>query len=121
LHLRFAQLKKWAARIVSQFIQRYGNPRYADSKNQQFAQFFRSHTAAQLLAPTMNTLARKAKGQFLTDEVHRMCLGYVSSCVEMSPTYKVLKPHLEFLFTSLVFPTLCLTNEDIRYVEDKIR
>lgn len=108
------KLKKWAARIVSQFIQRYGNPRYADKKNQQFATYFRSHTAAQLLAPTMNTLALKAKGRFVTDEVHRMCLGYVSSCVEMSPTYKVLKPHLQYIVTSIVFPTLCLTDEDIR-------
>ena len=113
-HYLYLQLKKWAARIVSQFIQRYGNPRYADQANQQFAQFFRSHTAAQLLAPVMNTLASKAKGRFLTDEVHRMCIGYVSSCVEMSPTYKVLKPHLDFIVTGIVFPTLCLTPEDIR-------
>lgn len=110
------KLKKWAARIVSQFIQRYGNPRYADKANQQFAQFFRSHTAAQLLAPVMNTLAHKSKGGFLTDEVHRMCIGYVSSCVEMSPTYKVLKPHMVFIVTEIVFPTLCLTEQDIRYV-----
>ena len=108
------KLKKWAARIASQFIQRYGNPRYADKANQQFAQFFRAHTAAQLLAPVMNTLAHRSKGRFLTDEVHRMCIGYVSSCVEMSPTYKILKPHLEFIVTGIVFPTLCLTDNDIR-------
>ncbi len=107
-------MKKWAARIALHFIQRYGNPKYAAAKPSQFAHFSHSHTAAQLLAPTMNTLARKAKGQYLTDEVHRMCLGYASSCVEISSTYKVLKPHLEFIFTNLVFPTLCLTNEHTR-------
>jgi hypothetical protein len=109
------QLKKWAARISSQFIQRYGNPRYASEENQAFANYFRANTAAQLLAPTMNVLATKARGGFITDEVHRMCIGYVSSCVEMSPTYKVVKPHLHYVITSIVFPTLCLTDEDIRY------
>lgn len=108
------KLKKWAARIASQFIQRYGNPRYADKANQQFASFFRAHTAAQLLAPVMNTLALRSKGRYLTDEVHRMCIGYVTSCVEMSPTYKILKPHLDFIVTGIVFPTLLLTDSDIR-------
>lgn len=112
------KLKKWAARISSQFIQRYGNPRYASEETKQFADYFRSHLAAQLLAPAMNTLAHKAKGCFVTDDVQRMCIGYVTACVEMSPTYKILKPHLEFILVSIVFPTLCLTDEDLRLFND---
>lgn len=49
------------------------------------------------------------------DDVHRLCLAYVASCVEMSITYKVLKPHLDFIIFSVVFPTLCLSPADIRY------
>jgi hypothetical protein len=107
------KLKKWAARVASQFIQRYGNPRYASTEYRQFAEHFRQNTAAQLLAPTMNLLAAKSRGAFVTDEVHRMCVGYVASCVEMSPTYKVLKPHLVFILQGIVFPTLCLTDDDV--------
>lgn len=51
---------------------------------------------------------------FLVDDVHRLCLAYVASCVEMSITYKVLKPHLSFILFSVVFPTLCLSPADIR-------
>lgn len=98
---------------MTHFIQRYGNPRYADAELKQFAEYFRAHTANQLLAPMMNVLARVAKGEYATDDVHRMCLSYVSNCVEMSPTYKVLKPHLDFILFSVVFPTLCLTQEEI--------
>jgi hypothetical protein len=106
-------LKKWAGRIVTHFIQRYGNPRYADADFKQFAEFFRAHTANQLLAPVMNCLARVTKGSYITDDAHRMCISYVASCVEMSPTYKVLKPHLDFILFSVVFPTLCLTQDEI--------
>jgi len=112
------KLKKWATRIISHFIQRYGNPRYASKEYRDFANYFRSNTAVTLLAPVMNILANRAKGSFVTDDVHRMCLGYVNSCVEMSPTYKVLKPHLQFILMSIVFPTLCLTDDDLRLFEN---
>jgi len=61
----------------------------------------------------MNNLAIASKGGFLTDDVHRMCISFVASCVEMSPTYKVLKPHLDFLLFNVIFPTLCLTQDEI--------
>jgi hypothetical protein len=48
------------------------------------------------------------------DDVHRLSLAYVASCVEMSVTYKVLKPHMDFIIFSVIFPTLCLSPEDIR-------
>ena len=107
------QLKKWAGRIITQFIQRYGNPRYAGEEYKQFAEFFRANTASQLLVPVMNCLAVQSRGGFLTNDVHRMCISFVASCVEMSPTYKVLKPHLDFLLFQVVFPTLCLSTEDV--------
>jgi len=113
------KLKKWAGRIASQFIQRYGNPRYANAEYKEFAEFFRNNTAGQLLGPVMNLLAAKSRGSFVTDEVHRMCIGYVASCVEMSPTYKLIKPHLSFVLTGIVFPTLCLTDADLELFNDE--
>ena len=49
------------------------------------------------------------------DDVHRLSLAYVASCVEMSVTYKVIKPHMDFILFSVIFPTLCLSVEDIRF------
>jgi hypothetical protein len=40
------KLKKWAAKIISHFIQRYGNPRYAGSDVEVFANYFKSHIAS---------------------------------------------------------------------------
>mmetsp|Transcript_3899 Transcript_3899/g.4034 ORF Transcript_3899/g.4034 Transcript_3899/m.4034 type:complete len:868 (+) Transcript_3899:3-2606(+) len=107
------KLKKWAAKIISHFIQRYGNPRYAGSDVEVFANYFKSHIASGLLGPVMNSLALKANGVYVSEDVHRFSLAYVASCVEMSVTYKVLKPHMDFILFSVIFPTLCLSLEDI--------
>jgi hypothetical protein len=112
------KLKKWAFRIVTQFIQRYGNPRHADEEYISFATFFREHTAAVLLAPVLNNLGQKAQGVFLTEDVHRMCITYVVSCVEMAPTFKVLKPHMDFLLLNIIFPVLCLDVEDVKLFDE---
>ena len=58
------KLKKWALRIVSHFIQRYGNPRYSTSEHEAFAEYFKSHVAGPLLGPVMNCLALKAQGTY---------------------------------------------------------
>jgi importin-7 len=109
------QLKKWAARIVTHFIQRYGNPRYSGEENKAFSEHFRANTAKLLLEPMVNLLIQKSQGVFVTENVHRMCISYVCNSVEMSPTYKVLKPHMEFLLFGVIFPTLSLSEADIRY------
>ena len=64
----------------------------------------------------VNILIQKSQGVFVTETVHRMCITYVCNSVEMSPTYKVLKPHMEFLLFGVIFPTLSLSQADIRSV-----
>jgi importin-8 len=101
--------KKWSSRIMCQMIQRYGNPRYSGDEYTVFANYFKNTVANILLAPVMNTLLRKSQGVFVTDIVHRMCLTYTANAIEMSPSYKAVKPHLEFLLFSVIFPTLCIS------------
>lgn len=107
------KLKKWAGRTMTLFIQRYGNPRYAGDEYKAFAEYFKSTVAVQLLGPVLKNLSFKVNGGYLTDDVHRMCLSYLSSCVEMSPTYKILKGQLDFIIKAVVFPSLCLSAEEI--------
>ena len=71
-----------------------------------------------LLGPIMNTLASKARGEYLSDEVHRQCLQYMCSAIELSPTYKLMKPHLEVILSNMIFPCLCLTESDIELFTD---
>ena len=61
-------------RIVSHFIQRYGNPRYASAEHEQFAEFFKNNVAGPLLGPVMNCLALKAQGTF---DIRSFCLACI--------------------------------------------
>lgn len=112
------KLKKWTSRIMTHFLQRYGNPRYCNEEDKPFANFFRDNTSIVLLGPAMNNLQMKAHGQFLTDDVHRSCLAYLNNCCEMSPPYKVMKPHLNFILFEAVFPALCLTKDEVELFND---
>ena len=44
--------------------------------------------------------------------------GFVDLAVELAPTYKLLKPHMDFLLYKVCFPCMCLTQEDIEEFEN---
>ena len=92
---------------------RYGNPKYTGADNAAFSEYFKAHTSKQLLVPVMNTLALRSNGSFVTDIVFRNCIAYTSAASEMSPSYKAMKPHLEFILFKVVFPSLCLTDNEV--------
>lgn len=63
----------------------------------------------------MTVLAQHhTEGMFVTEAVHFSCLTYLSSAAEMSPTYKVIKPHLDFVLGQIIFPVLCINVDEIR-------
>lgn len=105
--------KKWASRIITHFITRYGNPKYCAVENQQFSEYFRSTTSVALLGPVMNCLASVTRREYITEEVHRQCLGFMTTAVEMAPTYKLIKAHLAFVMFDVVMPTLSLSEKDV--------
>lgn len=113
------KVKKWAAQIMSRIFSRYGIPSYADdSEAKEFALYFSQTVAPQFLGPVCETLNLRPTGQFCTDRVLHLCLTYVDLAVELASTYKLLKPHLDFLLYQVCFPTMCLTAEDIDCFEN---
>lgn len=112
------KLKKWAFKIMCLFIQRYGNPKVCNEEHVQFAEHFKNNTAKLLLAPVMHMLAQHDKGVFMTDAALRMSLTYVNNCVEMAPTYKLIKPNLDWLLFRVVFKQLCLSDEEMELFND---
>lgn len=112
------KVKKWAVQIMSRLFSRYGIPSYAEDEAKQFAHYFSQNVATQFLGPICETLNLRPSGQFCTDRVVHLCLTYVDLAVELSSTYKLLKPHLEFLLYQVCFPTMTLTQEDIELFEN---
>lgn len=111
--LFFAQMKKWAGRIICHLMQRYGNPRYADEVYKEFSKFFAANYAIQLLSPVFTVLGAKMNGAFISDDVFRSCVTFIANSCEMSVTYKIIKPHLNSILFNVIFPGLCLTSRDV--------
>lgn len=114
----FWKVKKWAIQIVSRLFSRYGMPAYAEDEAKLFAQHFATNIAPLFLQPVMETLNLRATGAFCTDRVVHLCLSYIDLAVELAPTYKILKQHLDFLLYKVCFPTLCLTSDDVELFEN---
>jgi hypothetical protein len=112
------KVKKWASQIMTRLFSRYGIASYAEDEAKDFAAYFSANVAPQFLGPICETLNLRATGQFCTDRVVHLCLTFVDLAVELAPTYKMLKPHLDFLLYQVCFPTVCLSQEDIDLFEN---
>ncbi|KAL9179851.1 hypothetical protein ACHAXT_007821 [Thalassiosira profunda] len=112
------KVKKWAAQIMTRLFSRYGIPNYAEEEVKEFAKYFSQNVAPSFLGPVCETLNLRPSGQFCTDRVVHLCLNFVDLAVELAPTYKLLKPHMDFLLYKVCFPAMCLTSEDIDEFEN---
>mmetsp|Transcript_2586 Transcript_2586/g.5551 ORF Transcript_2586/g.5551 Transcript_2586/m.5551 type:complete len:1070 (-) Transcript_2586:974-4183(-) len=112
------KVKKWAAQIMTRLFSRYGIPNYAEEEVKEFAKYFSTNVAPSFLGPVCETLNLRPSGQFCTDRVVHLCLNFVDLAVELAPTYKLLKPHMDFLLYKVCFPAMCLTEEDIDEFEN---
>ena len=111
-------VKKWASKIMMLFIQRYGNPKHVAAENVPFAKHFREVTSVELLGPVMNTLSVKSQGGYLTPIVIKNCIAYLNSSLEMAPTYKHIKPHMDFVLFQVIYPNLFLAPEEEELLEE---
>ena len=113
------KVKKWSVQIMSRLFSRYGIPSFAEQHQemQEFAKYFSQNVATKMLPPVCETLNLRASGQFCTDRVVHLCLTFVDLAIDLAPTYKMLKPHMDFLLYKVCFPTMCLTPEDIETFE----
>jgi len=109
------KVKKWIMQIICRFFSRYGNPNYTAKEVglDAFAIFYSQQVAPKLLDPVMNTLSLRPSGRFCTDRVVQLALCFLNSAIELSNTYKMIKPHLDFLLFQVVFPALCFKDEDL--------
>jgi hypothetical protein len=112
------KVKKWAAQIMVRLFSRYGVPSFVEKEGEPFAQYFSKHAAPQFLGPVCDILNLRPSGQYCTDRVVHLCLSFVDQAIEFASTYKLLKPHLDFLLYKVCFPTICLTQEDIELYQN---
>ena len=111
------KVKKWASKIIRKMFLRHGLPSSVEKEVKIFANYFSKQVAPQFLGPICETLNLRAEGHFCTNIVMYHCLSFIEISIELSSTYKVLKPHMDFILYRVCFPTICLSEHDIYLFE----
>ena len=111
--------KKWACHILSRIFSRYGNIKYVEECHKKFAKAFVDSGAAALgLQAIMGALSLRKEGKFCSNRVVQIGMGYVASAIELSKTYKLIKPHLRLLICDIIFPVLYFNDADAQLWEE---
>ena len=111
--------KKWACHIVARIFSRYGNSKYVEDCMKNFAKMFvDSGAAAKGLSAIMTTLTLRKEGKYCSNRVVQISMGYIASAIELSKTYKLIKPHLRLLVCDIIFPVLYFNDADAALWEE---
>ena len=142
------KLKKRVAQTLHRTLQRHGNPSASGgdssavaggsageaavaaqqaakqalaAQKQAFARGFQDRWSARCLGGFLELvqLTREGSTTPLPPRVHNIALGYLDEAIKYKATYvSVLKPNLEALFSDVIYPPLCFSNDDAELWED---
>lgn len=104
--------KKWAAQVASRLFARYGNTSMVEEEMLPFAETFVQRSAVPMQETFIGLLRHRAEGGFLSDRVAMLALCYLASAVEPLPTWRAMKPHVEYLIEHVIVPTLSFNASD---------
>ncbi|KAK7754581.1 Nonsense-mediated mRNA decay protein 5 [Diatrype stigma] len=115
--------KKWAYFNLNRLWIRHGNPTSVETKDNeavQYAKEFETTIAPEILK---HYLAEIEKWVSKTAWLSKTCLSYtlvfLDECCRPKSMWNHLKPHLTNLVTHLVFPVLCLSDEDVEKFQEE--
>ena len=111
--LPFWKLQKWASKNLETYFERYGLPKQVDEDMRGYAQHYIDVWACGVLDAQMRVLGQSFR-EYVSPRVVRNCLRYLSHAVESSLTWKFMKPHLDELMDSILFPLMCHSDADDR-------
>ena len=83
-----------------------------------FAERFKREYACTLLEAYLGQLAILPGGGFLPERVINYLLQYLTSAIPKKVTYKALRPHVQQMLLSVVFPALCFNERDSELWEE---
>jgi hypothetical protein len=106
--------KKHVLKTWQLFFQRYGNPHYVEQELTQFAQFWSSQIAHQLLGSVMQVMSWRPSGKFCSDRCIMMGFRFLCSSIELGSTFRVIAPHLESLVRNVIFPVMYFSQSDMQ-------
>lgn len=114
--------KKWALQVVHRWLARYGSSPFRSTKSEpnKVSKRLGDHFVNNWSSVFMETIVLIFKAEkensnniWLSDDIKNYSLQYLTQSLELSLTYKALKPHIEFLLYDVCFPLLCYSADDV--------
>ncbi|KAI1379715.1 ARM repeat-containing protein [Hypoxylon crocopeplum] len=115
--------KKWAYFNLNRLWIRHGNPSLNSDKSdviKVFVKEFENTIAPEILKHYLQEIEKwVSKTAWLSKPCLSYTLVFLDECCRPKSMWNLMQPHLTNLVTHLVFPVMCLSEEDIEKFEDE--
>ncbi|QRW20489.1 importin beta N-terminal domain [Rhizoctonia solani] len=108
--------KKWAYATLNRLFMRYGSPsdlvKALQKQYSKFAQHFATSFAPEILNTYLHQVELNVSGgTWLSKRVTYLIIQFLQQSAKAKTTWQVLKPHIQGLVSSFVFPLLVFTDD----------
>lgn len=108
--------KKWAFYALNRLFARYGIPSQLSASMKSckpFAETFLHNFAPEILKAYLHTAdAMVSQQQWVSRPVVRHLLTFFTECLKPKSMWLLLRPHMQQIIETLVYPRLCFSDED---------
>ncbi|KAF8215061.1 armadillo-type protein [Mycena galopus ATCC 62051] len=118
--------KKWAYGVLGRLFHRFGNPSQLPSTMQAeyaaFAQHFVSMFAPEILSIYLTQVQLYVSNQaWISKKCQYQMITFFTECIKPKSTWTLLKPHVQTLVETFVFPQLSFNaNKQLLWAEDPV-
>ncbi|CAF0777814.1 unnamed protein product [Didymodactylos carnosus] len=118
------KLKKWALHILIRTFERHGSPSNLAKAQQtpeklDFAQFYLKGFSAKVIGNIFNLLDFYRRKIFISPRVIQLSLNYLRESVRHAFSWKLVSNNIVVLIQDIIYPLLCITDEDIELFNDE--
>ncbi|QRV92799.1 importin beta N-terminal domain [Ceratobasidium sp. AG-Ba] len=108
--------KKWTFSVLNRLFMRYGSPSELHGSLKKEYNKFAQHFITSFAPEILNTYLRQVElnvsnGVWLSKRVTYLIIQFFQQSAKTKTTWQVLKPHIQGLVSSFVFPLLVFTDE----------
>ncbi|KAF8625982.1 hypothetical protein AX17_006706 [Amanita inopinata Kibby_2008] len=127
------KVKKWAYNVLDSLFHRYGNPSQLPSATKKAYGAFAQHFVTAFAPDILNTYLRQvdlyvSNQAWLSKKCQYHIFNYFTQCIKPKSTWTLLKPHVENLVSTFVFPQLAFNaskqaaweNDPVEYLRASI-
>ena len=115
--------RKWSYANLNRLFVRYGNPQALSAAQEkeygEYSKVFITNFAPEILKGYLGEIEKWVGGNYwLSKPTLSYTLIFLEECVKPKVMWDKLKPHMDSLIKHLIFPVMCLSDDDLELFED---